>query len=215
MSLLKLKSKFCKLGPDQRLYALDVPLIGLTGGIATGKSSVSNILNSKSLPIIDADALVKEIYAKESTKTLVASVAPTVSGLNGIDFKALRAIFFKDSKVKSELETHIYGLLPSAFQKAYEDLDSPDFVIYDVPLLFEKGLDKVMDATVLVYAPREQQIERLINRDHIDENLAKTILSNQWPIDKKRDLADLIIDNSNDFKALDEKVESLAQELFL
>ncbi len=215
MSLLKLKSKFCKLGPDQRLYNLNAALIGLTGGIATGKSTVSALLKAKGLPIIDADALVKEIYAKESTKALVSRVAPTVSGLKGIDFKALRSIFFKEPEVKSELENHIYGLLPEAFMTSYKRLGSPDFVIYDVPLLFEKSLDKKMDLSALVYASEKTQIERLMKRDSIDEELAKTILSHQWPIEKKKAHAEVIIDNSREIKSLEQEVERFLQRLFI
>lgn len=215
MSLLKLKSKFCKLGPDKRLYGLDVPIVGLTGGIATGKSTVSNILLKKGLPVIDADALVKDIYAKESTKALVARVAPTVSGLNGIDFKALRAVFFQEPEVKSELESHIYSHLPVAFIKKFKELGSPEFVVYDVPLLFEKSLENLMDVSVLVYAPKEIQIQRLIRRDKIDENLAQNILSHQWPIEKKKALAEVIIDNSREIGHLDKEVDHFVNSLFL
>lgn len=146
MSLLKLKSKFCKLNPENRLYRLDIPIIGLTGGIATGKSSASSILSKKGAPIIDADALVKDIYAMDETIELLAKLAPQVlKDKKTIDFKLLREIFFNDHSLKGELETHIYSLLPQAFRARLKSLEAPNFVIYDVPLLFEKGLQKSMD----------------------------------------------------------------------
>ena len=75
-SLLKLKSKYCKLAPEQRLYDLSIPIVGLTGGIATGKSTVSEILKQQGVALIDADALVKDIYALNETKKLVKKLAP-------------------------------------------------------------------------------------------------------------------------------------------
>lgn len=207
MSFLKLNSKYCKLTPEQRLYNLDRPVIGLTGGIATGKSTASSILASHGACIIDADALVKKIYKKNETKIMVSQIVPEAICDDQIDFKKLREAFFNDGKVKSKIETFIYSRLPNQFLETVNTLPSNALIIYDVPLLFEKGLDKLVDLTVVVYAPKEIQVQRLIKRDRVDEKLAKKIISNQMDIDEKRGLADFVIKNISDINDLNVNIE--------
>ena len=214
MSLLKLKSEFCKLKPSQRLYGLDIPLIGLTGGIATGKSTASGYLAGKRLPVIDADALVKDIYAQEQTKSLVSQNAPEAISAGQIDFKRLRESFFSHPKLRQKLEEHIYSLLPAAFRIHLAELGKPQFVIYDVPLLFEKNLQEKMDLTLLIYAPKETQIKRLISRDEIDKPLAETIISNQMPIEEKKELGDFIIKNDKSLKQLKQELDIFCDQIF-
>lgn len=206
MSLLKLNSKYCKLSPEQRLYNIDQPIIGLTGGIATGKSTASSIMKSMGASIIDADGLVKRIYQSDDTKKLVKELAPESIFNSEIDFKKLRERFFSDSTVKSRLETHIYSHMPQKFKEAIEKLPKKSLIIYDVPLLFEKSIDKLVDVSVLIYAPKEVQVTRLVKRDGIDPKLAQTILAKQMPIEDKKKLAQFTIENTSDIKYLDNKV---------
>lgn len=214
MSLIKLKAKYCKLDASQRLYGLDIPVVGLTGGIATGKSTVSKSLRAMGIPVIDADSLIKDIYKMDSTIELVSKVAPKAIKENEIDFKTLRAIFFNDESIKSQLEAHLYSLLPQAFKSALGEYTSPEVVIYDVPLLFEKKLDQSLDFNAVVYCPKEQQVARLISRDSIDENLAQRILSNQLPIDEKKRLANYVIDNSKDISNLEVEIRKFSSKIF-
>ncbi|MCO4753754.1 MAG: dephospho-CoA kinase [Bacteriovoracaceae bacterium] len=209
MSLLKLKSKYCKLAPEQRLYNLDRPLVGLTGGIATGKSTVSKLFKERGAYIIDADALVKAIYKDNETIDLVKELAPKAISGHKIDFKELRVSFFTDPNIKNKLENHIYKRLPEEFLKEVEKSQPGQLLIYDVPLLFEKAIDSKVDLSILVYAPKEIQIKRMQQRDGVELQLARTILANQMPIDEKKAMSDFILENTSDIKELEREVNSL------
>ena len=194
--MLTLKEEYISKTPEQRLYQIDCPAIGLTGGIATGKSTVSKQLEDKGFPVICADRLVKQVYKSEETLSHLSKYYPQVLNNNEVDFKQLRELFFGDKKIQQDVEQLIYSQMPEIFLKSYHDLNDPKVVIYDVPLLFEKGLDKLVDVKVTVYCPKEEQIKRLIKRDSISEELAENIISNQMPIDDKKEASDFVIDNS-------------------
>lgn len=194
--MFELKSNYITKSKENRLYQLDCPVIGLTGGIATGKSTVSSQLSEKGFPVICADKLVKEVYTTQKTITHLNKYYPQVLNNNEIDFKQFRELFFGDKSIQEDVEKLIYSQMPDMFLKTYHQLNDPSIVIYDVPLLFEKGLDNLVDVKVTVYCPKEEQIKRLIKRDSISEELAENIISKQMPIDDKKNASDMIIDNS-------------------
>lgn len=194
--MFTLKQQYISKTPESRLYQVDCPVIGLTGGIATGKSTVSKILEDKGLAVICADKLVKEVYQSQKTIDHLKSHYPSVLKAKEIDFSKLRELFFGDKKIQEDVEKLIYSQMPETFLKKYNSFKDPQILIYDVPLLFEKGLDKLVDVTVTVYCPVEVQLERLIIRDGISEELARNIISKQMPIDEKAKKSDIIIDNS-------------------
>jgi len=203
----KLKSKWITKNPENRLYQMPVPIIGLTGGIGTGKSTVSDILRKKNIAVIDADKLVKNIYTFPETLDFISNHFPLAFQNGAIDFPKLREIVFADSAAKKSIEDFIYTYLPSEFKKAYEELNNPEFIVYDVPLLFEKKLDEKVDLTVCVYAKRKTQIERLLSRDKSTPELAEKMLASQMEIDEKKRLSDILIDNQNDLEALNFSIE--------
>jgi dephospho-CoA kinase len=211
----KLKPQFEKLSQKSRLYNLPVPIIGLTGGIATGKSTVAKILTSLGLPLIDADQLVKLIYQEDSTKEYFSKNYPEVILEDAINFPLLREKFFNDPKIKNEIENFIYQRLPGKFLEAYRSLNNPAFVFYDVPLLFEKKLHEKIDLCVLVYAPKEIQKIRLQKRDGSSLDLVELILSNQMNIDEKKKLSDFIIDNSGTEDKIAAQTESFLQQVLI
>ena len=211
---MKLKSQWNKLTPKKRLHHLKVPVIGLTGGIATGKSTVAATLIEKGFPVINADHLVKEIYARTETKDFVRKNYPQVIKDSEIDFRLLRELVFSAPIVKEEIEAFIYARLPEAFLATYAKLGNPEFVIYDVPLLFEKHLDPVVDLKVLVYAPAKIQKARLMERDGHAEAMALTIMGSQMDIEEKRDKSDLIVDNSGTLVELAEEVNQFLRQVF-
>lgn len=197
----KLKDEFVKLTKDDRLYNVDHPVIGLTGGIATGKSTVSRFFAKEGIPVISADALVKTIYEKSDTIEFVKNNWPTSIVNNNIDFSVLRKIAFSEDTNREKIEQFIYARMPAAFKEHYCMFQNPVLMVYDVPLLFEKNLAPLVDISICVYAPREIQIKRLTERDSIDQELAEQILANQIDIEDKKEAADFIIDNS---RGLDE-----------
>lgn len=211
---MKLQKRWEKLAPEKRLHGLPVPVIGLTGGIATGKSTVTKIFREKGLPVIDADELVKRIYAQEETLQWLQTNHPEVMKGKAINFPVLREKFFSTPAVKDELEAFIYGHLPEAFRDAYKKLGTPEYVIYDVPLLFEKNLAPLVDVTVTVYAPEKVQLARLLSRDGHAEELGRTILKSQTDIEEKKALSDFVIDNSGTLVELEEEVNQVLRQLF-
>lgn len=210
-----LNNRHIRLTEENRLYHCDVPIIGITGSIATGKSTVTEYLQNKNFKIIDADLLVKSIYKKSSTIDFIKSITPDAIHKNEIDFKVLRKSFFSNAETKSEVERFIYKQLPSQFNesKAQLELKPGEFIFYDVPLLFEKKLDKHLDQIVTVYTPQVLQIERLKLRDNIGDELVNKILSTQLSIEEKKQKADFVLDNSQSIKELHSGIENLIKKL--
>jgi dephospho-CoA kinase len=212
MHLLKLKPNLIILNDKERLHGLDKPIVGLTGGIATGKSTVAKLMHQDGLCVIDADALVKKIYALAETKDFIKGLDSKFVPGDTVDFKVLRQAFFNDASLKQKIENYLYARLPATFKSQVDP--NAQVVIYDVPLLFEKELHKLVDVSVLVYAPRETQIERLVARDKINQELANSILDHQMDIEKKRDLAAFCLDNTENLEKLSLKYQLLRDDLF-
>jgi dephospho-CoA kinase len=209
----KLKSNWITKDKTSRLYGIPVPIIGLTGGIATGKSTVAQMFKDVGVPVIDADKLVKSIYAKQSSYEFVLQHFPDAITNNDIHFKRLREIAFMTAENQLILETFIYSQMPVAFKEAFKEahLSHPqhEFVVYDVPLLFEKNLNTKVDASICIYTPRTTQLERLVKRDQINIQLAETILSKQMDIKEKKKKSDLIIENLGDLTTLKNNFDKL------
>lgn len=211
MTILNLKQAYCKLDKDQRFYQLDRPIIGLTGGIATGKSSASNYLRSKGYPIIDADGLVKKIYQKAETIKFIKSIKDSYIQYSQVDFKELRKDVFNSLDLKNKIEEYIYAQLPSVFEQEISTKTDQGAIIYDIPLLFEKSLQDQFDLIICIYAPRDVQKSRLISRDGISEELTDNILSQQMDIETKAQKADFTIDNTNDIENLERELDKILE----
>jgi dephospho-CoA kinase len=215
MNKVNFRKEFIKKTHDKRIYHLDRPAIAITGGIATGKSTFCKILKEKyQFEIIDADQLVKQIYQLTHIKEKIKQVAPTCFHKDQIDFKILRQLFFDDKALQPTIENIIYQELPSQFLQQVNHSTQP-FVMYDVPLLFEKDLQNQFDLTVLVYADQETQKARIKKRDHSSDEVINAILQKQLPIDHKRNLADVIIENNaSNLKQLEADAESFYLKYF-
>ncbi len=198
----KLKSNWVTKDQKSRLYEIPVPILGLTGGIATGKSTVAQLFRDAGIPVLDADKLVKGIYAKRSSYEFVLKHFPEAITENDIHFKKLREIAFTTAENQLILESFIYAQLPDAFKEAYQASPSAPFIVYDVPLLFEKHLNEKVDTSICTYSPRSTQLERLVKRDQISVELAEKILSKQMDIEEKKKKSDLFIENVSDLKTL-------------
>jgi dephospho-CoA kinase len=208
----KLKDEFKKLDPSLRLYGFQKPIIGLTGGIATGKSTVTRLLKERGLEVIDADQLVKSVYASDEAKDFIRSQFPE-AWKDEIDFKILREIVFGAPGPKKIVEEFIYARLHDAFKKAAADIKDQDFYLYDVPLLFERGLDKKVDLKIVVYAPRDIQLKRLVKRDKSPIEVAESILDHQLDIEEKKKKADFVINNDGFIEDLAAEVNKLLLRL--
>jgi dephospho-CoA kinase len=209
---MQLKPKFISLKAENRLHQCSLPIIGLTGGIATGKSTVSRLLGEKGFYIIDADQLIKEIYTFEETHHFLNDNFPGVILKNEINFKKLRSLAFQDPKIRKTLEDYLYAYMPKVFTQKVMDCPH-SFLLYDVPLLFEKNLAPLVDQKVLVYATREIQKSRLIKRDQSSSEEAESILKAQINIDEKKGLSNFIIENTKDLDSLEQNVDLFIKQI--
>ncbi len=200
-------------GKDGRL------LLGITGGIASGKSTVARMLAEKGAPIIDFDALSRVVVepGKPAWKEIVAYFGEQVLQADrSLDRKKISEIVFRDPKKRKELEGFTHPRIYEEFSllvKEYAQAD-PDAIIQAViPLLIEAKLQHWFHRILLVYIPREKQIERLMERDKIPPGMAQSILAAQLPIEEKKVYADFIIDNSGSLEETKKQVEEVWEKL--
>jgi len=175
---------------------------GLTGGIATGKSTVAAMFEQAGARIIDADGIAREAARKGSPAyhQIVAHFGSTILLADGeIDRKRLAGVIFTNPVEQRALERIIHPQVKEETDRRLERirLETPGaVVIIDVPLLFEAGMDRGLDTVIVVYAPEKIQIQRLMARDALTEPEALTRIRAQMPINTKKSLATLVVDNS-------------------
>jgi dephospho-CoA kinase len=131
-----------------------------------------------------------------------------------IDFKKLREKVFQDEKTKKLIESYIYQRLPQAYHDELKLHADPSVIIYDVPLLFERGMEKLFDLVLVVYTPRANQLERLKVRDHISTELAEKMLNQQMDIEDKKNKADFVLMNTLTEKELVHETERFVNQYF-
>lgn len=188
---------------------------GLTGGIASGKSTVSRMLRELGVPVLDADAFARQVV-EPGTPGLAAVAArfPDVLTPDGrLDRARLGARVFADAGERAALNAIVHPLVGQAFLEKVQELaeQGVERAVYDVPLLIENGLHKNMDGVILVWVPRPIQKARLMTRDGLDEAAAEARLAAQLPLDDKRSQATWVVDNSGDLSSTRSQVEQVWQ----
>jgi len=179
-------------------------LVGLTGGIATGKSTVSEILRQLGGEIIDADRLARDVVEPEQPawKQIVAEFGGGVVTAEGaLDRKKLGAIVFADPERRKRLEAITHPAIRARFQARLDELAAQGFagiVVFDAPVMIESGTYKNMDRLVVVVTDDATQAARLQERDGTDEAEGRRKIASQMPLAEKAKLADYVIDNSGD-----------------
>lgn len=190
-------------------------ILGLTGGIASGKSTVSNIFKKYGIYIADADKIAKELGNREDVIDEIGEkISKIVIDKNGIvDRAKLKEIVFSD-KSKLEILNKIYHpKIREEFKKIKLNSSKNDIIIFDVPLLFETGMYTLCDKNILVYVNEDIQIERLIARDGITKELAKKIIDSQMSLDEKKSKSDILIENNDSLEELEKKVEIVYKKI--
>jgi len=179
----------------------------LTGGIATGKSSVCNFLKLHGFHIIDADKIAHETL-QENVSDIEKLFGKEYIKDGKVDRKKLGELIFKNKKEKKALEAFLHPLIKKRIEEEALKLEKYNVpYIVDIPLFFETGSRYDIKPIVVVYAPKERQLERLIKREGYDMDHAKRRLNAQTDIEDKRKLADFVIDNSKDIKHLQSEIE--------
>jgi len=193
-------------------------LIGLTGGIATGKSTVARLLHARGATVIDADELAREVV-RPGTAGLRAVVARfgdrILTADRELDRAALAAIVFADDAARRDLERITHPRVTELMQQRIADAFARDapIVVVDVPLLFETGREDMFEATLLVHAPADLQLRRISERDGLSEADARRRLDAQLPIDGKRQRATWVIENGGDLAATERQVAAWWDEV--
>lgn len=180
--------------------------IGLTGGIASGKSSVSELLVSLGAILIDADQIAREVMFP-GHPVLVAVAKQFGQGVlledGTLNRKKLGELVFNHPEQLQVLNDITHPAIRQEMKDRklkYEEQFPDRLIVSDIPLLYESGLEDGYEQIMLVYVPREVQIERLMKRDGMDKSQAIRRLEAQMDIEEKKQRADIIIDNSGDFE---------------
>ncbi|MGB1621968.1 MAG: dephospho-CoA kinase [Synechococcus sp.] len=171
--------------------------IGLTGGIASGKSSVGKLLAARGWPVLDADQLARDVLSAGSSAT--AAVLARHPGVrldgNSIDRAALGHIVFHDATERAWLNGLIHPEVRRRFERDLEHHAMATTVVLMIPLLFEAGLTDLCSEIWLVDCDEQQQLERLMRRNQLSREDAEARMAAQWPLSRKRPLADVVINN--------------------
>ena len=196
-------------------------IIGLTGGIACGKSTVSTELRALGAAIIDADALAHELSQPHQPlyNAYVQRFGREIVTANGaLDRAAIARRVFADPAVRAEVDAIAHPLIRMAAEerlRAARD-ENKRAAVLDVPLLFEAGWDALADETWVVSLPREEQLKRLLARDKaMDEGEARARIAAQMPLAEKCARADVVIDNSGTVEEIREYIGKLWKERIL
>lgn len=191
-------------------------VIGLTGGIGTGKSTVSELLAVHGFKIVDADIAAREAVEKgsEGLEQVRQVFGDEAIDKNGeMNRKYVGEIVFNDDKMREKLNQIIHPIVRDLMERQKEAYLKEGFnVIMDIPLLFENNLQDTVDETWLVYASESIQVERLMERNDLTQEEAKARVYSQISIDKKRRMADRVIDNRGTLLELKQNLEALLME---
>lgn len=192
--------------------------LGLTGGIASGKSEVSRILTQKGIPVVDADQVAREVVipGSQGLSQVVKEFGDSILSPDGsLDRTKMGKLVFTDPNKLKQLEMILHPLIQARVKKLRQQLLEKQVAVafYDVPLLFEKRLQDQFDGILVVWCSPQQQLQRLILRDGLSESQAQRRIDLQLSIDEKKNQADWVIDNSGPVDRLPEKVSEILQKI--
>ena len=190
-------------------------IIGITGGIASGKSTVTNFLRQKGFQVVDADALVHQLQKPGGRlfKALVQHFGQEIILENGELNRPLLASLIFSNTEEREWSKQIQGeIIREELARLRDQLAQTEEIFFmDIPLLFEQDYSAWFDETWLVYVEPDVQMERLMKRDQLSKDLAISRLSAQWPLEEKKGLASQVIDNNGSQDQLLAQLNSLLE----
>lgn len=192
--------------------------IGLTGGIATGKSTVAKLLTERGALLIDLDKIAREVVepGQPALLAIAERFGQAVLQPDGsLDRKRLGSIVFADSAERKALEAITHPAIRAVMKErmARGETEEPDrLVVVDVPLLYESKLESYFHRVMVVYAPREAQLGRLIERDGLSREEAEQRLAAQMDIEEKKRRADVLIDNGGTPEETNRQIERFWRE---
>jgi dephospho-CoA kinase len=196
-----------------------MPVIGLTGGLASGKSLITDYLKTKGIHVIDADQLARKVVQKGQAclEEIVQIFGQKILHQDGsLNRKMLGHLVFDSPEKRKRLEAIVH---PRVYQAAWKEIhiiqeQNPDvLIIFSVPLLFETGHDKEVDKVIVVYADASTQLDRLQKRNGFTQAEARKRMSAQMSMEEKKKAADFLIDNTGDVQEAFKQVDKLLPKL--
>jgi dephospho-CoA kinase len=190
-------------------------IIGLTGSIAMGKSEVAKIFMSENIPVFDADKTVHALYDSAEGAALLAALAPEATRENRVDRIELSKLIMKNPDLLKQVETLVHAVVArerAAFL-GQARVQGNDLVVLDVPLLFEKNLQRDVDVSVVVSAPEHLRRQRALARADMTEVKLDMIISRQMSDLEKRKRADYVIDNDGTLEDLRGRTKAVLQKI--
>ena len=175
--------------------------VGLTGGIASGKSTISQLFEKLGVIVIDTDKISHHLMQPGEAgydKTLAHFGPQILNPDQSIDRGQLRKIIFSNAAEKTWLEQLLHPLIRQRAEQAMQQAKNTDYVLLVVPLLFETGFEQLVDHVIAIDCPASIQIQRLIQRDGVDALLAKRMLNAQLSNEQRTARADSVLPNAND-----------------
>jgi dephospho-CoA kinase len=181
-------------------------IIGLTGGIASGKSTVSKYLKEKNIPIVDADLVSRQVVepGTKGLKALEKAFGHNVISNGQLDRLALRKIVFSNQDSLELLNSILHPIIHETIEKQIDDYiqSGHERIIFDAPLLLENQLKGMVDVLWVVACDQETQIKRVMVRDDMSRDEALAIINKQMPLNEKVKMADLVIYNDDSIESL-------------
>ncbi|MGK5089278.1 nucleoside triphosphate pyrophosphohydrolase, partial [Bdellovibrionota bacterium FG-2] len=190
-------------------------IFGLTGGIASGKSTAARLFEKQGIPVIDADSIARELAALGG-----AAHDAIVARFGTADRGELRKIVFADSKARSDLEAILHPLIAQESEKRFKNVISksatrPPFLLYEASLLVETGRYRELTGLILVEAPREVRRSRVMDRDQISRELAEQIIEAQASDEVRRKAATFVLDNAGSTEELEKRIQEMISRVSL
>ena len=191
-------------------------ILGLTGGIGTGKSTVVNMLKGKGIPVVDTDLISREVIEyPEIIEKIKLEISNEVFDFNNkLDRKKMSEIVFENQEKLKKLNEIMH---PEILKKMWLEVEklkkNHKIIVLDIPLLFEINMEKEVDKILLIFASKEIQLKRIMERDGRSREEAIKIINSQMPLYKKREKSDYIIQNNDSLENLEKKVEKILKKL--
>ena len=191
--------------------------IGITGNIASGKTTVENIITEKGFKLIEADNICH--YAMEEDNKIIEIIKNTFQNYNILDSKGkinrkkLGEIIFSNLSLKTELERILHPYVKEKIQKFISENSQEEIVFVSIPLLYETKMEDLFDKVILVCADENTRLERLIARNNFSKEHALSRIKSQMEQERKIQLADFIINNNSDLDTLKYNTEQVLKEL--
>lgn len=189
-------------------------IIGLTGGIASGKSTVANMLRDKSIPIVDADVVAREVVeiGTDTYKKLVSEFGQEILNSDKtLNRPKLGSIIFQDQEKREKLNSIMHPSIRTSMKEKTQKYieDGHEVVVMDIPLLFESKLTHLVDKTLLVFVTEKTQLKRLMERNDLTEKEATDRIQSQMPLSEKVKLSHAVIDNNGSLTKTEQQLNEI------